>query len=73
LAGLAVASLARGRESVWFRTWAMGLAALATLALIAHVVRLSAQDNLAMIGLALPPALAIAWVARQRPTIRGKS
>ena len=27
-----------------------------------HVVRLSAQDNLALIGLALPPALAIVWL-----------
>jgi hypothetical protein len=63
LAVLAIAALARGRTSMWFHKWSIGLAALAALALIIHVVFLSAQDNLAIIGLALPPALAIAWVA----------
>jgi hypothetical protein len=65
LAIVAIASLARGRPGTWFRWSATGLAALATLALVAHVAQLSAQDNLAVIGLALPPALAIAWVARR--------
>jgi hypothetical protein len=60
---IAVAALARGRPSRSFRNWGIGLAGLATLALVMHVVRLSAQTNLAVIGLALPPALAIAWVA----------
>ena len=42
-------------------------------ALVAHVVRLSAQDNLAVIGLALPPALAIAWVARRRRPVSSRA
>src|SRR5262249_25493026 len=67
VAVVAIAAFARGRPSVWFRQWAVGLAALATLALILHIVFVSAQDNLAIIGLALPPALAIAWVATRAP------
>jgi hypothetical protein len=63
LAILAIAALARGQSGPWFSTWATGLAVLATLAVVAHVVRVSGQQNLAVIGLALPPALAIAWVA----------
>ncbi|MGH7619616.1 MAG: DUF4105 domain-containing protein [Gemmatimonadaceae bacterium] len=70
LAVVALVSLWRGRESPWFRTWAAGLALLAALALVAHLVRFSAQDNLALIGLALPPALAIAWVARLKRPVR---
>jgi hypothetical protein len=66
LAVVAIAALARGQAGPWFRTWATGLAAIATLALVAHVVRVSGQQNLAVIGLALPPALAIAWVATRR-------
>jgi hypothetical protein len=65
LAVIAIPALWTGRESVPFRRWAFALAGLATLALLAHVVRLSAQDNLAVIGLALPPALAIAWISRR--------
>jgi hypothetical protein len=67
LAVLAIAALARARASASFRVCAIGLAAIAALALVLHVVRLSAQDNLALIGLALPPALAIAWVASRTP------
>jgi hypothetical protein len=65
LAVIAIAALARGRPSAAFRTWAIALAGLATLGLLVHLVRLSAQNNLAVIGLALPPALAIAWIARR--------
>jgi hypothetical protein len=65
LAVLAIPALWTGRKSAPFRKWAFGLAGLATLALVAHVVRLSAQDNLAVICLTLPPALAIAWIARR--------
>jgi len=35
-----------------------------------HVVRLSAQDNLALIGLTLPPALAFVWLLIARPDQR---
>ena len=65
LAVFAIPALWTRRKSAPFRRWAFGLAALASLALIAHIVRLSAQDNLAIICLALPPALAVAWIARR--------
>jgi len=65
LAVFAIPALWTRRKSAPFRRWAFGLAALASVALIAHIVRLSAQDNLAIICLALPPALAIAWIARR--------
>jgi hypothetical protein len=45
---------------------AITVAALSVIALLAHAVRLSAQDNLALIGLTLPPSLAIAWVVLQQ-------
>jgi hypothetical protein len=60
-----IVALVRGQSGPWFRTWATGLAVLATLAIVAHLARVSGQQNLALIGLALPPALAIAWVARR--------
>ena len=65
VAVVAIPAIWTGRASAPFRKWSAGLAVLAALALVAHVVRFSAQDNLAVIGLALPPALAIAWVARR--------
>jgi hypothetical protein len=65
LAVLIARSLWRGRASVSTRRLAIGLASLAVIALLAHLVRLSAQENLAIIGLALPPALAIAWWTRR--------
>ncbi|HEY7187318.1 MAG TPA: DUF4105 domain-containing protein [Vicinamibacterales bacterium] len=59
-----------GRESLWARRLAITVAALSVIALLAHAVRLSAQDNLALIGLTLPPSLAIAWVVlRQRKAV----
>jgi hypothetical protein len=67
LAVLAIISLARGRASDAFRTWTLALVGLASLTIVMHIVRVSAQDNLAVIGLALPPALAIAWVAMRAP------
>jgi hypothetical protein len=72
LAVVAVVSLGRGRTGSWFRILATGLATLAILGLVGHVVRVSGQENLAVIGLALPPTLAIAWVARRprQPTPR---
>ena len=42
------------------------LASLAALALLTHAVVLSRQTNLAVIGLALPPTFAIAYVTRRR-------
>jgi Domain of unknown function (DUF4105) len=41
---------------------AMGLAGLCVLALLSHMVFVSRQANLAIILLALPPALVIAWL-----------
>jgi hypothetical protein len=55
-----------GRAASLTRTLAFGLAGLIVLALVSHLVLLSAQVNLAIIGLALPPALAIAWAAAQQ-------
>lgn len=62
-----------GRESVWARRLSMTVAALTVVALLAHVVRLSAQNNLALIGLALPPALAIAWAVLRAPVRSAKA
>jgi hypothetical protein len=67
LAVLLVISLWRGRASPWTQRLALALAALGVVALLGHVVQLSQQNNLAVIGLGLPPALAIAWWARRRP------
>src|SRR5262245_41838772 len=54
-----------GRTSLWAQRLAMTVTALGVVALLAHIVRLSAQDNLPLIGMTLPPALAIAWVVRR--------
>ncbi len=54
-----------GRAARATRMLAMFLAGLGVLALAAHVVGLSRQSNLAIIGLALPASLAIAWVMTQ--------
>jgi len=60
-----IPALWTGRASRNARTWAFALAALAALAPVAHLVRLSAQVNYPVIALALPPALAIAWVMQR--------
>jgi hypothetical protein len=64
LAVLIAITMWSGRAARWTRLFAFGLAGLSAIALLAHLVMLSSQVNLAVIGLALPPALAIAWVAR---------
>jgi hypothetical protein len=64
LAVLVAITMSSGRAARWTRIFAIGLAGLAVIALLAHLVTLSAQNNLAVIALALPPALAIAWVSR---------
>jgi hypothetical protein len=56
-----------GRAATLTRVFALGLAGLAVVAILVHFVGLSSQVNLAVAGLALPPALAIAWaVTRSR-------
>jgi hypothetical protein len=54
-------ALMSGRAWAFARRLAMSVAVLSVLALVAHIVLLSRQTNLALVGLALPPALAIAW------------
>jgi hypothetical protein len=51
-----------GRAGRATRLIAIAVAGLCGVALLAHVVTISRQSNLALIGLALPPALAILWV-----------
>ncbi len=60
---LVIVSFASGRAWRWTSGLLLFLAALAALALLVHVVPVSRQVNLPVIGLALPPALAMAWVA----------
>ena len=62
-------SLWSGRESPWANRLTMMLAAFAVAALLAHVIRLSAQDNLAITALAVPPTLAIAWVVHRARSV----
>jgi hypothetical protein len=57
------ASLWKGRSGVWTQRLAMTVAALAGAALLMHIVRISRQDNLALVLLVLPPALAMSWIA----------
>ncbi|MEO7085415.1 MAG: DUF4105 domain-containing protein [Gemmatimonadaceae bacterium] len=58
-------ALMRGRAAAFARRLSMALAVLTVLGLVAHLVLLSRQTNLALVGLALPPALAIAWTMRR--------
>ena len=62
--------VAKGRAETWTRVVALLVAGLATLALLAHVVGLSRQNNLPVIGLALLPALVIAWGTMARREVR---
>lgn len=63
LAVLIVRYLWSGRAASWTRGFALGLAAIAALELLAHVVGFSLQNNLPVVGLVLLPALAIAWAS----------
>jgi uncharacterized protein DUF4105 len=58
--------LRRDRAPAVTRALVFALAGLSVLALLAHVVMVSRQANLAVIGLALPPALAIVFVVAKR-------
>jgi hypothetical protein len=60
----------KGRPSLWAERLAMTVAALGAVGLVMHIIRLSAQDNLALIFLALPPALAISFATRRRVSSR---
>ena len=70
LAVLIAITMWSGRAAAWTRMLSFGLAGLSVVALLAHLVTLSSQVNLAVIGLALPPALAIAWAAVQGDALR---
>jgi hypothetical protein len=71
LAVLVAMPLASGRPSRITHGLALSLAGLCVVALVAHLVFLSRQTNLALIVLALPPALAIAWTTRPNRQISG--
>jgi hypothetical protein len=60
------ATMWSGRAATLTRNLAVALAGLTVFALLAHLVMLSSQVNLAVIGLALPPAIAIAWAATKQ-------
>ena len=59
--------LLSGRAAATTRTIAQALAALGLIALAAHFVGLSSQDNYPIIALGLPPTLALALVTARRP------
>lgn len=61
-----------GRAERLTRSLSVGLMILAVAALAMHFTGLSAQDNLAVIGLALPPAVAIAIVAARPRVASGR-
>jgi hypothetical protein len=61
LAVLVAMTVWRGAASKITYNLARALAGLCAVALVAHLVLLSRQTNLALIALALPPALVIAW------------
>jgi hypothetical protein len=56
-------SLVRGRATRFTRAVVIVVAALAVGTLVLHVTTLSSQRNWAVMGLGLPPALALAWIA----------
>jgi Domain of unknown function (DUF4105) len=68
LAVLAPVYVISGRAGGAARMVARTIGALATIALLLHLVGLSSQTNLAIIALGLPPALAVAAVTGRRPT-----
>lgn len=70
LAVLVVVSLVRGRASKFTHGLALTLASLCVVALVAHLIFLSRQTNLALIALTLPPALAIVWATHPRRIAR---
>jgi hypothetical protein len=59
--------LGAGRAAGATRAIAQALAALAVIALVAHFVGLSSQNNLPIIALGLPPTLAVALITSRRP------
>ena len=59
--------LMSGRAAGATKAVALAIAALATIALLAHFVGLSSQNNLSIVALGLPPALALALVTSRRP------
>jgi hypothetical protein len=61
--------LLSGRAAGATRAIASAIAALAAIALLAHFVGLSSQNNLPIIALGLPPALALALVTARRPVL----
>ena len=63
LAVLVAVYFTTGRSARVTGYLAVGLAGLCVLALLSHLVMVSRQSNLAIILLALPPAIAIAWLA----------
>jgi hypothetical protein len=60
-----------GRAERVTRSASIGLMILAVAALAMHATGLSAQDNLAVVGLALPPALAIAIITARPRVVAG--
>jgi len=64
--------LISGRAAGSTRLIAQALAALGLIALAAHFVGLSSQNNLAMIALGLPPTLALALITARRPVPAGR-
>ena len=71
---LAPMATLRGRFARATRALGALVAALAIVAILLHVVGLSRQANLDIIGLALPPIVALAWsVHRQTAPARGLS
>ncbi|MFI5229184.1 MAG: hypothetical protein ACHQWU_08955, partial [Gemmatimonadales bacterium] len=66
---LIAVSLASGRAWRWTRDLAVLLATLGVVALLSHLLGASRQVNLPVIGLALPPALALVWVAMRGATV----
>jgi cytochrome bd-type quinol oxidase subunit 2 len=59
---LVIVSIASGRAWRWTRDLAVLLATFAVVALLGHLVGVARQENLPVIALALPPALALVWV-----------